>query len=136
PPVDGAAEPCQLVLQVDDLVQPSLEQIRLPRLSSLAWPHAPLPAPMHARVESCFAPIGEEPTPNLQGNRRHASLSRQIQCRRSDQSTRQISTLVILHGRLTRVGSSLTLDPTYTYLTQPTLETRPCFPPARRFLPT
>ena len=57
-PLDGKRQKHKLMAKVDDLVEPCLEQIVLPRFALRLWLHAPLPK-MHAERESCFAALAK-----------------------------------------------------------------------------
>src|SRR5262249_21813149 len=102
-PIDPAGERDQLVLHVDDLIEPGPEQIVFPSRLVLFRPHRPL----RCSTESLFEPKGN-PKMKLQGSRPSSPKTLQSQNRLQPRKRLPVSRLVIVHGQLQRRTISAT----------------------------
>src|ERR1700685_1992016 len=98
-PIDLAGKQNQLVLQVDDLVQPRPEQIVRSRRLVLLRPHRPL----RCTTESWFAAKGNSQT-KLQASKAPNLESLQSKTAFARKTESPIKALRLLHGRLIRVA--------------------------------
>ena len=97
-PVDQTAEPDQLVLHVDDLIEPRPEQVVLP-FRLLPWPHARL-RPDALRNAIMVRGCWESGAYGLARNPDPGAEIRQLPAHRLTSLSRQINSFPVLHGRL------------------------------------
>src|ERR1700745_3997934 len=99
PPIDRARKLHQCMRQINDPVQPGAEQILLPGLLSLPWPHRS-PSLDHLEGKESQPPIRRNRKNNLQENCSAAAHFRQEPLLEKAQSPISFNALEILHGRL------------------------------------
>src|SRR5215204_5957976 len=109
-PVDRPYELHERVIKVDDLVEPGSEEITLPRLPTLHWPHESPRRRLEETRES-----RPERRINLQESQSTTRQNRQARILPVSRSSRKIKALGVLHGRLIDMG--LLLRPTSEFVT-------------------
>jgi hypothetical protein len=99
-PVDRPYELHERVIKVDDLVEPGSEEITLPRLPTLHWPHESPRRRLEETRES-----RPERRINLQESQSTTRQNRQSRILPVSRSSRQIKALGVLHGRLVKAAN-------------------------------